>query len=84
MKKIAVLTLMLALVFTIVYDRHEIVGYDTYVVTSGDTLWGVAKLSNGYDHMDTREIIYDIEKASNITADIESGDVLQIPIYEED
>ena len=68
----------------IVNDKHKIVGYESYFVTDGDTLWDIAKQSNGYDHIDIRDIIYDIQQASNISSDIQWGDEIQIPIYEED
>lgn len=88
MKKIAVfvlVTLILALMLNVAYDKHEIVSYDTYVVSDGDTLWGIAEMSNGYNDMDINEIIYDIKKASNLeVSSLNIGDVVQIPIYEED
>ena len=84
---VAVVVLTIALLFAVAYATNntpKIVGYNTYVVTYGDTLWDIAKTSNGYDNMDTRQIIYDIQQASNITSDIQSGDIIQVPIYEED
>lgn len=89
MKKIVafitvVVVLLVCAVSFVANGTPKIVGYDTYVVAQGDTLWDIAKLSNGYDDMDTRDVIYDIKQASNITSDIQLGDVVQIPIYEED
>ena len=87
MKKIAVfliIVLLLAVVVGFANDTPNIVGYNTYVVSNGDTLWDIAEMSNGYGRMDVREIVYDIRDASNITPNIQLGDVVQIPIYEED
>ena len=66
-------------------DKCEIVGYDTYKVTQGDTLWDIAKLSNGYGHIEHQRIVYDMQQASGLaTADIQIWDTIQIPIYEEE
>lgn len=83
MKRVIILTIIAILVvFTLAFaNNSEIINYETYIVQQGDTLWDIAKMSNGYSHMDIREIIYDIQQASNITADLQSGDVLQIPVY---
>lgn len=84
---VAVVVMTIALVFIVAYatnDTQNIVGYNTYVVSNGDTLWDIAEMSNGYDDMDVRKIVFDIRQASNINADIQCGDVIQIPIYEED
>lgn len=85
---IALFSVIFVLLFTVTAiavmqnNTHDIVDTETYVVEDGDTLWDVAKLSNGYNHMDIREIIYDIQQLSDCTSDIQRGDVLLIPIYE--
>ena len=83
---VAVVVLMtIALLFVVANatDKPEVVGYNTYVVSNGDTLWDIAKTSNGYDHVDTREIVYTIRTASGLdTADVYVGDVVQVPVYE--
>ena len=64
------------------YSQPEIIDYEEYVVERGDTLWVIAAQSNGYDFMDTRKIIDDIEKESGCTAYIYPGQVVYIPIYD--
>lgn len=61
----------------------KVVGSQPYIVQDGDTLWNIAKMSNGNNNIDIRDIIEDIKKLSNCTSDIVVGDVIQIPIYEE-
>ena len=86
---IALFSVMFMLLFTVTAlavmqnDAQKIADTETYIVEDGDTLWDVAKLSNGYNHMDIREIIYDIQQLSDCTTEIHRGDVLLIPIYEE-
>jgi LysM repeat protein len=60
----------------------EPVDYETYVVRSGDTLWEIAKESNGWNKMDAYEIIDDIEKASDCSALIYPGQIVYIPVYD--
>ena len=83
---VAVVMLMtIALLVAVAYanDNYEVVGYNTYVVSNGDTLWDIAKTSNGYDYVDTREIVYTIQTASGLnTADVYVGDIVQVPVYE--
>jgi hypothetical protein len=81
---VVLMTIAFMFVVAIANDTPNIVGYNTYVVSNGDTLWDIAEMSNGYGRMDVREIVYDIRDASNITPNIQLGDVVQIPIYEED
>lgn len=80
---IVLLVLCFVVSVAVANDRPNIVGYDTYVVSEGDTLWSIASSSNGYGDIDTRDIVHDIRDASNLpTADVWIGDVVQIPIYE--
>lgn len=65
-------------------QKPDIVGYDTYTVRSGDTLWAIAQESNGWNRMDAYEIINDIEEASDCSSLIHPGDVVYIPIYDFD
>lgn len=66
-----------------IYAVPEPVSYDTYVVQSGDTLWSIAKRSNGIDNMDIRNIIDHIEEESKVTSSIYPGQIVYIPVYED-
>lgn len=80
---VVLVTIALLFVVANATDKPNVVGYNTYVVSNGDTLWDIAKTSNGYDYVDTREIVYTIRTASGLdTADIHCGDVVQVPVYE--
>ena len=79
---IVVITIVLCFAVAVADDTPNIVGYNTYIVSNGDTLWDIATLSNGYGHIEHQRIVYDIREASDITPYINSGDVVQIPIYE--
>lgn len=79
MMVVAVVTLFSAVAS--LFDTLEIIGSESYLVQSGDTLWSIAKMSNGNGHLDVRTIINDIKALSNCTSDIMAGDIVQIPIY---
>ena len=81
---VAVMVVGLFAVCVNAMKKPDIVGYDTYVVHSGDTLWDIAKESNGWNKMDAYDIIDAIEEASNCTALIYPGQVVYIPIYDID
>ena len=76
-----VITLCVVL-FRTITSEPEITGYEEYRVKSGDTLWMIAAESNGYDSMDTRKIIDDIEAESDCSADIYPGQTIYIPVYD--
>ena len=86
---LSVLSIIVLLVtFTLIAsswnDTPEIISSQPYTVQDGDTLWEIAEKSNGYGKMDIRDIIYDIKKLSDCTTEINSGQTVQIPIYEEE
>lgn len=58
------------------------IDYVEYVVQEGDTLWDIAHQSNGFNKVDIREIIDDIEDKSNCSGSIVPGDIVYIPVYE--
>ena len=50
-------------------------------VTSGDSLWSIAKENMPAD-MDTRRAVYKICKINDIDENVYEGQVLKIPVYE--
>lgn len=64
-------------------DMPEPTGYESYVVQPGDTLWGIAHQSDGWNKYDGHEIIDDICERSDCTATIYPGQVIYIPMYSE-
>ena len=72
---------MLVIAIASYNDVPTIVDSRPYQVQSGDTLWDIAQMSNGYGDMDIRNIVYDIQQLSNCTAIINSGDIIYIPTY---
>lgn len=52
-----------------------------YVVSSGDSLWSIAEMSDGWEHIDTRIIVDHIQSFSNCSSLIHTGDVIYIPMY---
>lgn len=60
------------------------VDYDAYIVQTGDTLWEIGSMSNGWNHFDNTCIIEHIQERSNVTALIYPGQVVYVPIYEFD
>ena len=75
---------VLFFIFTVLAAQPtpEILCYEEYRIKSGDTLWTVARQSNGYDSLDTRKIIDDIEAESDCSADIYPGQTIYIPVYD--
>lgn len=81
-----VVSLLIAIVSVVASwnDTPDLVSSQPYTVQYGDTLWEIAEKSNGYGKMDIRDIIYDIKELSDCTTEINYGQIVQIPIYEED
>lgn len=61
--------------------RQDPISYNEYVVRYGDTLWDIAKTSNGYGIIDTRKIVFDMCEESNFGEVLNTGDVVYIPLY---
>lgn len=59
-------------------NYNNIIIYQRYVVSSGDTLWNIAKQYNTYK--DIRKTVYEIRKVNNSNCIIKPGQVLLIPI----
>lgn len=75
-----------ALSATTLNERSHAYDYDTttvYYVSSGDTLWDIAKQVSGNSHNhDTRKVIDEIQKLNNLeTVDIFPGDLLTVPVF---
>ena len=88
MKNIIMIALVAVMVFGVfalavnALKTPQPVAYETYIVRSGDTLWQIAKQSDGWNNMDVREIIYDMQEASHCSATIQPGQVIYIPMYD--
>lgn len=54
------------------------IGYTAYRVHSGDTLWSIAEMSNGYGYIDIRIIIDQMDADPQIYP----NDIVMIPQYE--
>jgi len=76
------LSLSIGLVSVYVNSRveYEISDYKLVTVKSGDTLWSLANVDS---RLDTRKIIDDIQRVNGITANIQPGKIIKIPIYKE-
>ena len=64
---------------------HSEVGYKTVYVSSGDTLWNIAKLeknNNAYfEDKDIRDVVEVLKNTNNLTSsNLEIGQELNIPI----
>ena len=55
--------------------------YEYVTVQNGDTLWKLAEMSDGFDHMDRRDIIADMITESDT---LNRGDIVGIPMYGEE
>ncbi len=65
---------------------HQELTTKTVVVTSGDTLWNIAKVeqesNDYYEDKDIREIIYDIQQKNDLgSSSLKINQVLEIPTY---
>lgn len=60
-------------------DGDSNTAYNTICVSSGDTLWGIAKEYN--PNGDIRKLIYEIKKINNLSSSqIYAGEELKIPV----
>ena len=65
------------------YSKVE-VSYKTELISSGDTLWSIAKRERKnnkyYQDKDVREIVYDLKQVNNLQAsDLSIGQKIKIP-----
>lgn len=79
------LVLILAIILTVLLllpTKEEPKEYTMYRVCDGDTLWNIAlRESNAGGKMDTRIIIDDILKESDVGENLLPGDVIYVPQY---
>jgi len=75
--------MVVSVIVSVFGNNHkvEIVDYDRYYVTSGDTLWDIASSIN--PGIDNRRVVYDIAQMNewNGAVMIAAGDVISIPVY---
>lgn len=79
------LVLVMAIILTVLLllpTKEKPKEYTMYRVCVGDTLWNIAlRESNAGGKMDTRIIIDDILKESDVGENILPGDVIYVPQY---
>lgn len=78
---LVLLVILLGLVVLKAVEPLPVVTYNEYTVEPGDTLWEIARESNGYGHMDSRQILEDIRERSGCDQTIQPGQTLYIPVY---
>ncbi|MEF3352710.1 LysM peptidoglycan-binding domain-containing protein [Paenibacillus sp. GYB006] len=67
---------------TVLTNASNIVSYQEFVVSTGDSLWSIA-LDHKPHHMDTREYVARIKQLNVMeTSDIQTGQVLSLPHVE--
>lgn len=86
----ALLFAFIAAFFTIGWRTHEIFASQNelldaetikYVVVEGDRLWNIAQNETGFDNLDPRDVVDQIQKINNLdSVDIYPGDVILIPV----
>lgn len=60
-------------------DKYEMIGTETYIVKPGDTLWEICRNRTG--GMNIEQYIYNVEELNNITANLQPGQMIELPIY---
>lgn len=65
---------------------HQEIEYKTVTVTSGDTLWSIAKIEQKsnkyYEGKDIRDIISDIKEINNLeSSSLKINQILEVPTY---
>ena len=82
-----IVTILVVLVLLFIHSTslsYEDIEYNEVYVSSGDTLWSIAKYeqenNNYYKGKDVREIIFDIKKVNNLSSsDLVINQKLLIP-----
>lgn len=82
---ISIITIVLGMLISFIIHMSQTpqpVAYEKYIVEQGDTLWSIAKLSNGSNcHVLIDYIIDDIMNASGCTTFIVPDQIVYIPMY---
>ena len=85
---LVVIGIMISIIFFTagISYSHKEVEYKQVSVSSGDTLWAIAKVEQEeniyYQGKDIRDIIQDIKKVNNLqTASLKVNQTLEIPTY---
>lgn len=63
--------------------EKDILGWEYYAVTSGDTLWDICSNLDGADNYDVREIINLVEHRNNIKNATTLNGIIELPIFTE-
>lgn len=84
---ILVLGFVIFIIFILVNNSfsHSEISYKKVYISSGDTLWNIAKLeknSNAYfENKDIRDIVYELKSTNNLSnSNLVVGQALNIPI----
>ena len=75
--------LMFSIAYSI-YNRSqqpEIISYEPYYISRGETLWDIAKPISQATGLGIQSIISEIENHNGITANIKIGQSIEIPKY---
>lgn len=83
---LSVIVFFFCLVYGIVtnFQDAEPEYYEPYGVQANDTLWDIAKKSDGYGTIDTRKIIDRIKEVSDVSSMIYPDQLVYIPMYEKE
>jgi len=60
-------------------DVPEVDHWEEYMIRSGDTLWSITPYKEGYD---IRDLIDCIQTHNNISAEIFPGEIIELPVWE--
>lgn len=78
---VAIAVVLLNIIVFSIFGEPTPVSYTSYVVEPGDTLWEIARMSNGWSNIDGQTIVYHIMNYSNCSGDIRPGQIVYVPQY---
>lgn len=87
-KSILIISILIISITLILINKsfsYAELDYKEIYVSSGDTLWSIAKFEQDnnlyFEYKDVREIIYELKHINNLkTSNLKVGDKLEIPI----